>query len=128
MTVVALAQVPYTTDVAVDSLGDVYLSDSYSAVVRELSPIPSFCSYSVAAPAAHIGPVVQTVNITVTAAGGCNWTAYSDAPWAMISSGSTGDGSGKVSVTFAANTTSSQRTATLAIGGQVVSLIQNRAN
>lgn len=110
---------------AADQAGDVYLSDPYSSVVRELTPVPSFCSYAVNAPSAHVSPAGQTVTITVTAAGGCNWTAYSGSSFAVIASGNTGSSGGKVSVTFAPNNTGSMRTATLTIAGQVITLIQN---
>jgi hypothetical protein len=109
--------------VTTDPSGDVYFSDSYAGVVRELTPVPTFCTYSLGN--LPIGPGAGGIGtISVTAAIGCNWTAYSGSPSATISSGGTGSGNGTVSITFTANNTGSSRSFTLAIAGQVISIAQ----
>ena len=114
-----------TGGVTADKSGNVYFSDDSYNVVRELKPVPAFCSYQVNAPTGTIPGAAKTVNISITAATGCNWTAYSNASWATITSGSNGSGSGSVSIAFTANTTTGSRDVTLAIAGQIITLAQH---
>jgi hypothetical protein len=57
-----------------------------------------------------------TVGLTTSA--GCSWTAVSNAAWIIISSNSSGSGTGTVSYSVTSNPTSSSRIATLTIGGK----------
>jgi hypothetical protein len=108
--------------VTTDASGNVYTTDGDS-LVRQFSPVPTFCLYSVSSlPAVAAGG--GTANISVTAAAGCNWTAYSSAAWATISFGASGNGNGTVQLTFAANTNGSSRSGSIAIAGQVVLVTQ----
>jgi hypothetical protein len=63
----------------------------------------------------------RTVN--VTAGGGCTWGSSSNAPWMSITSGASGNGNGSVGFTVAA-TTGPQRTGSLAVAGQTVTVTQ----
>jgi sugar lactone lactonase YvrE len=110
----------YPNGIATDPAGNVYFSDWSSSLVRKLTPVSSFCSYSVDAPAGKIASAGGTVKISITATSGCNWTAYSASSWAAVSSGSSGNGNGSVSLTVAANTTTSARNATLGLAGQLI--------
>jgi hypothetical protein len=115
----------YPIGVTTDSAGNLYFSEYYAGVVQKLTPIPTFCTYSIGnLPTGSIAGAGGTVTLSVTAAVGCNWTAYSNSSGATIASGSSGSANGSVSITFAANTTGSSRTLMLAIAGQAIDLIQ----
>jgi hypothetical protein len=62
-------------------------------------------------------------NLTVSAAGGCSWTAVSNDSWITVTAGSAGTGNGTVSYTVAANA-GGARTGTLTVAGQTVSISQ----
>ncbi len=57
----------------------------------------------------------------------CAWTASSAAPWMTITSGTNNTGNGRVRYTVAANTSASQRSATLTVAGQMVTVTQAAA-
>jgi len=60
----------------------------------------------------------------VRTAAGCNWTASSNASWLSITSGSSGEGNGKVRYTAAANS-GPQRTGTITAGGEAFTVRQD---
>jgi hypothetical protein len=64
--------------------------------------------------------------VTVTAAGGCQWAASSNAPWLTVASGSSGNGSGTVKVDAAANP-GTARAGTVTIAGQPFTVNQAAA-
>jgi hypothetical protein len=63
-----------------------------------------------------------TVNVTTTAS--CSWMAVSNAGFIMITGGGSGTGSGVVSFSVAANTSSTPRSGTLTIAGQTFTVNQ----
>ena len=65
--------------------------------------------------------------IAVQVAGGCTWTAVSNAAWLSITSGSSGSGNGSVGFSASANT-GAARTGTLTIAGQTVTINQAAAS
>lgn len=76
-------------------------------------------------PVSHTSPAAgDTYTISVTSNGA--WSASSDQSWASVSPAS-GSNNGTVTVTVAANTSTSGRTATVTIGGQTHSLTQSGA-
>ena len=62
--------------------------------------------------------------MSVTAAGGCAWTATSGASWLTISGGASGSGTGTTSYAVAANTSITPRTGTLTVAGHPISVTQ----
>jgi hypothetical protein len=64
-------------------------------------------------------------SVSVAAAGGCGWTAASNASWITIDSGASGDGPGTVTFTAAA-TTGPSRTGTITIAGRTVTVVQGQ--
>jgi hypothetical protein len=64
-------------------------------------------------------------SVSVTAPGGCNWTAVSNDSFLTITSGSSGSGSGTVAYTVAANSSASPRTGTMTIAGQTFTVTQS---
>ena len=65
-----------------------------------------------------------TGNFTVNAPSGCSWSASSDAPWLVITSGASGSGNGSVAFSVAANA-GGQRAASIGVSGQ--SFLVNQA-
>jgi uncharacterized protein (TIGR03437 family) len=63
-------------------------------------------------------------NITISALGGCTWTASSNANWLIITSGNSGAGNGPVNFSVAANTSGSPRTAVVTINTRTVMITQ----
>ena len=63
--------------------------------------------------------------VNVSSSGNCAWTAVSNASWITITSGASGMGSGTVNFTVAANTSPTQRTGTIAIGGTTFTVTQD---
>ncbi len=55
-------------------------------------------------------------SIQVTPSSGCSWTAVSEAPWIVVTSGWSGAGSGSLTYSVAPNLDSSPRSGTLRIG------------
>ena len=67
--------------------------------------------------------------MTVTAPGGCGWTASSsDTSWLTVTSGSPGSGSGTVNYAVTANPSGTPRIAILTIAGQNFTVTQAAAN
>jgi hypothetical protein len=82
------------------------------------------CSYTVT-PTTVAAPANGTSStISVTSNTGCSWTATSSVSWITITSGASGSGNGSVGFTVAANTTTTQRSGTLMVAGQTVSVTQ----
>ena len=65
--------------------------------------------------------------MTVTTAANCAWSAASDRGWMTITGGSTGTGSGVVSVSLAPNPNEAGRTGTLTVAGKTVAVSQDGA-
>jgi hypothetical protein len=82
------------------------------------------CSVSIA-PSTQPVPVEGGAgSITVTAGGGCAWTAVSNLPWVTVTNGASGSGGGTVEFTVDANATGAARSGTITIGGQVFTIDQ----
>jgi hypothetical protein len=86
------------------------------------------CTFSLSDTTLSIIAAGEDKTVHVTASNStCSWTASSNQSWAIITSGASGNGSGDVVVHFNANSKKSQRTATLTIAGQTVSVTQDGA-
>ncbi len=81
------------------------------------------CSYAITPGSQTVGMSGAAVFIAVSAPAGCNWSASSALPWAMIVSSATGSGTGGVEVQVAANG-GAPRSGTLSVAGQAFSLSQ----
>jgi hypothetical protein len=86
------------------------------------------CSYALSPTSQNVAATGGTGSTGVTAPGGCNWTATSNASsWLTITNGSSGSGDGTVSFSATANPNASQRQGTLTIGGQTFTVTQAAA-
>jgi all-beta uncharacterized protein/BACON domain-containing protein len=86
------------------------------------------CTYTVAplhkaAVSAGESPIV---NVSVAGAG-CSWTAVSNDSWITVTSGASGTSTGPVGLTIAANTGATERTGTVTIAGQTLTITQSGA-
>jgi hypothetical protein len=95
------------------------LESTYSAEVSK-----STCTYAIAPPSQNIVASGGTGSVGVTTQAGCPWTASSGAAWMTITSGSSGTGNGTVNYSVASNTSSTSRTTTSMIAGNVFTVTQ----
>jgi len=106
-----------------DEQGELYVVDLNGSVSR----IASDCSYSISPTSQSFAAAGGTGNVTVTAGGGCAWTAVSNASWIDVTSGASGTDNGIVQYSVDANASSSPRTGTLTIAGQTFTVSQSGA-
>ena len=86
------------------------------------SPPPA-CTFSLSKISLSFGAVGGADSVTVTTGNNCTWSATSDRGWMSITSG--GSGTGVVQIAVAANPDQTERTGTLVIAGQTVSVKQD---
>ena len=83
------------------------------------------CTYTLSTSSLSFGVTGGSNSVSVTTASHCTWTAASDKGWMSITSGTSGTGAGVVNVTLTANPNAAERTGTLTIAGQSVSVRQD---
>lgn len=83
------------------------------------------CTYTINPASANIESTGGSGSFIVTNTAGtnCIWTAESDASW--LSTSSSGNGNGIVNYSVAENTTTSSRSGTIAVGGQIFTVTQD---
>jgi hypothetical protein len=83
------------------------------------------CTYSVSPTTENIGSAGGAgTPVNVPAPGGCSWTTSSSTSWITNVVPPSGTGSGQVNFTVAGNTSDAQRTGTLIVAGQTVTVIE----
>jgi uncharacterized protein (TIGR03437 family) len=82
------------------------------------------CSYTAVANPSNFSAAGGSGTVTLTTTTGCAWTAAANATWLAITSAGSGSGPASISFTVAANT-GAQRSGTLTIGGQTVTIQQD---
>jgi hypothetical protein len=105
--------------------GTVVIGGQSFQVNQAGAPAPPPCTFSVAptsqAVSADGGPGQVSVTASATT---CTWTATSGVPWITVTGGAAGTGNGTVAYQVAANDTTTARTGTLSVAGQVVTVTQ----
>ena len=81
------------------------------------------CTFSVSPTTVALSPTATSLSIDVTTGGSCAWSASSAATWITFSGGG-GPGSGDATFNVSANTTGAERTGTLTVAGQTVTVTQ----
>jgi hypothetical protein len=81
------------------------------------------CSYSIGPTFASPGDLGGNVSVSVSAPGGCSWTAVGNVPWLTVKSGGSGSGGGVVVLKVAPNT-GGPRSGTATIAGLTFSVSQ----
>jgi len=99
--------------------GDIVVNNAHARIQQEGAP----CRIVVSPAAVTVGSNGGNASLSITTIAGCSWTATSQASWVTVAAPAGGTGNGTVNLTIAANT-GSERTATLAIGDQTVSVAQ----
>jgi len=87
----------------------------------------SACTYTLSATTASYSSSGGGGSVSITAPGGCAWTATSNVGWIAITSGGSGAGSGTVNYSVAANTGSSALIGTVTIAGQTFTVTEGGA-
>lgn len=82
------------------------------------------CTYSISPTSQSFGSSGGSGSVSITATAGCSRTAISNASWITVTSGSGGSGSGTVTYSVAANTSTSQRSGTITIQGNIFTVTQ----
>jgi Putative binding domain, N-terminal/Viral BACON domain len=109
--------------------GSIAIGNQRSTITQAGASAPApACNASISPTSQNVAaPGGAGTPITVSAAGGCQWTATSGAAWITINSGATGTGNGTVAFTVAANT-GAARTGTLTIAGRAFTVSQAGAS
>jgi beta-propeller repeat-containing protein/BACON domain-containing protein/all-beta uncharacterized protein/S-layer family protein len=103
--------------------GHVFIEGQSFAIEQEAS-----CSFTLGAPSVSFTASGGTGSVTVTAAGGCTWTATSNnRNLITITGGSIKTGTGTVNFTVAANSATTIRSGTIMIAGQIFAVLQGAA-
>jgi hypothetical protein len=84
----------------------------------------SGCTITLGPPSTTVAAGGGPGTVAVSAAGGCTWTATSNAPWIAVTAGSPGAGDGTVTFSVEANTTAAPRSGTITIGGAAFTINQ----
>ncbi|MEW6128598.1 MAG: BACON domain-containing carbohydrate-binding protein [Acidobacteriota bacterium] len=88
----------------------------------EFSECVILCAYSINPTSQNFAPAGGSGSFDVTATGGCSWTATTTQSWITITSGASGTGNGTVNFTVAANDVASQRTGTITVASQGITV------
>jgi len=99
-------------------------SATVAGQVVNITQLAAACSFSLSAPTATVPATGGTGTVAVSAAGGCDWSASSSAPWLVVTSGGTGTGSGVVAFAAAPNVTALTRSATITIASRTLTVTQ----
>jgi hypothetical protein len=81
------------------------------------------CSFAVSPASVSLGAAATSGTVNVTAGSSCAWSATSNATFVSLSA-SGGTGNGTLTYTVAANTSPSQRIATVAVAGHTLTITQ----
>ena len=106
--------------------GTVNAGGQTHTVTQAAGAAPPNCTFQVSPTRATFGGNGGTGSVAVAAAAGCAWTAASNDSWITITSGPGGSGNGTVTYSVPPNSSSRQRTGSLTIAGQSVSIRQKR--
>jgi len=105
---------------------------TFAAACTKSDTVPSAttassCSVTLGSTATTVAAAGTTGTLAVTAASTCSWTAVSSATFLSITSGSSGTGNGTVAYSVAANTGSTDRSASISVNGTVSNFTQSGA-
>ena len=83
------------------------------------------CTYGVSPTPQQFTSAAGSGTLNVTSQTGCTWTATKSGDFITLTSGTSGSGNGTVGFSVAANTSTSARSGTIAVGGQVATINQS---
>ena len=102
--------------------GAIAVNDNRVSIDQE-----GMCTFEVTPLTQSVAAGGGTGSVTVTTAAGCAWTSSSNAPWITVTSGEAGTESGSVGFSVSTNA-DSERTGTITIAGQTVTVTQSAAS
>ena len=85
------------------------------------------CTYGLSPSSANYTAAGGPGSGTITAPGGCDWTANSDVAWVTFPNGNTGSGNGTLDYDVAPNPDITPRTGTITVQGQTLTINQDGA-
>jgi hypothetical protein len=127
----ALSDVAYTITITDMDTGAVKTYSNAQGSLASVADVTAFagtttsCTYAVTPSTRTVGSGGGTGTFSVATAGGCSWSATSNATWLSITSGASGSGAGTVTFSALANSGTSVRTGTLNVAGQLVYVEQS---
>jgi hypothetical protein len=89
----------------------------------EFSQAPAPCRYTLSRTRDTIGPGGGSLSVDVATLTGCNWTATSRAGWIAVASGRSGNASGTIGLSIAANG-GDHRVGEVDVAGQIYTVVQ----
>jgi len=95
-------------------------------VFTQAAATPPPCTYAIAPTSATVGPAATTLTIAVTTQAGCKWTEQQNDPWLQEGNTSSGTGSGSATVDVERYKGNAQRTGTITIAGQTLTVTQTK--
>lgn len=101
---------------------------SASATAADLTNVGAACAFAINPINPAAVPNGGAGSVLVTTSGGCAWSAASNSSWISIASGSPATSSGSLGFNAAPNTTGTQRSGTLTVAGQTVTVTQAASN
>jgi hypothetical protein len=107
-------------DTAVPRSGSITVAGQSFTITEDGAP----CSYSMSSPSQAFGETGGSGTVAVSVIPGCDWTGTSNDSWISVSSGG-GNGNGTLSYAVAPNDTTSQRSGSILIAGQSVTVTQD---
>jgi glucose/arabinose dehydrogenase len=108
-----------------DQAGELYVVNLGGSVSRIASTTP--CTFAITPTSANFTRTGGTGSVSVTAPGGCAWTAASNASWITITSGASGNGNGTVAYSVGPyGGPPKKRTGTMTIAGQTFTVQQTK--
>ena len=107
--------------IAVSAYDTARVESNYSDEVTY--SVPLACTYSISPASQSFNSSGGTGAVSVTTQAGCNWTANGTS-WFTITSGASGTGSGRVTYSIAANTTTSSKTVAASVASQIFTVTQ----
>jgi len=114
----------YVAVTAYGSSGESTYSNEVSYATSLSASKPQSCTYALSSPGASFASTGGGGSVTVTAPAGCAWSSSTPPSWLKLTSGPSGTGNGSVIYSVAPNTTTSSRTVSLTIAGQVFTVTQ----
>ena len=93
--------------------------------VSQQGKTPTVCSFDISPSRADVGMEETRGTFTVTAPGGCAWTAGSNSSWLTITGGSPGSGNGTVAFLVTANPSAEGRLGLITVADKIFTVRQN---
>jgi hypothetical protein len=116
-------QVTVAANTGAARIGTATIAGRTLTVSQAAQPVVA-CTYKVGPPELKVNKDGAIRRIEIEAADGCAWTASSNAPWIRLGFTTSGSGDGEVFVIVGDNDDGPERTGTVTVAGQTVTVTQ----